>query len=202
MVYPSLAGTNVAQDFVELPSQLNENWLATHEVLSRFAVNTEGQPIPDALVAKILNSRTFNTGFAVTEYLSAAIVDMKLHTTPQGPDDPPIDVGAFERETLNALGMPAEIVMRHRTPQFGHIFQSDGYAAGYYSTCGPRFSITTPSRPSPKPATLTTPAWPKRLLDDILSVGDTIDPAQAYRNFRGRDPDVGAYLRSKGFQTA
>jgi peptidyl-dipeptidase Dcp len=202
VTYPSLAGTNVARDFVEFPSQLNENWLSTQAVLSRFAVNCDGQPIPQALVDKILKAGAFNTGFAVTEYLAAAIVDMKLHTMPQGPDDPPIDPDAFEAAALAEIGMPGEVVMRHRTAQFGHIFQSDGYAAGYYSYLWAEVldhdayeAFTAAGGPYD-------PAVARRLLDDIMSVGNTVDPAVAYRNFRGRDPDVGAYLRAKGFATA
>jgi peptidyl-dipeptidase Dcp len=202
VTYPSLAGTNVARDFVELPSQLNENWLSTQGVLSRFAVNSQGQPIPQALVDKILKAGSFNTGFAVTEYLAAAIVDMKLHTTPQGPDDPPIDVDAFETAALCELGMPGEVVMRHRTAQFGHIFQSDGYAAGYYSYLWAEVLDHDAYEAFTEAGGPYDPAVAQRLLDDIMSVGNTVDPAVAYRNFRGRDPDVGAYLRAKGFPTA
>ena len=199
VVYPSVSGTNVARDFVEFPSQLNENWLPTQAVLSRFAVDEKGQPIPQALVDKILKARTFDTGFAVTEYLAAAIMDMKLHTTPQGPGDPPIDPDTFEKQTLDSLGMPSEIVMRHRTSQFFHVFQSDDYAAGYYSYLWAEvldhdaFEAFTETGDPWKPAVA------KRLLDDIMSVGDTIDPALAFRRFRGRDPQVGGYLRAKGF---
>ena len=128
--YPSLAGTNVVRDFVEFPSQLNENWLLTPEVLSRFAVHHQtGKPIPPALVAKIKKASSFNQGFATVEYLASALVDMKLHLAA----DQPIDAAEFERSTLAALGMPAQMVMRHRTPQFAHIFSSDSYSAGYYS---------------------------------------------------------------------
>jgi len=202
VTYPSLAGTSVARDFVEFPSQLNENWLSTQAVLSRFAVNSDGQPIPQALVDKILKAGAFNTGFAVTEYLAAAIVDMKLHTTPQGPDDPPIDADAFEAAALAELGMPPEVVMRHRTAQFGHIFQSDGYAAGYYSYLWAEVLDHDAYEAFTEAGGPYDPAVAKRLLEDIMSVGNTVDPAVAYRNFRGRDPDVGAYLRAKGFPTA
>jgi peptidyl-dipeptidase Dcp len=199
VAYPSLSGTSVARDFVELPSQLNENWLSTHELLSRFAVNADGQSIPQDLVEKILKTRAFNTGFAVTEYLAAAIVDMKLHTTPLGLDDPPLDVDAFERETLAAIGMPPEVVMRHRTAQFGHIFQGEGYAAGYYSYLWAEVLDHDAFEAFTEAEGPYDPAVAQRLLDNILSVGDTVDPAVAYRAFRGRDPDVGAYLRAKGF---
>jgi peptidyl-dipeptidase Dcp len=202
VTYPSLAGTNVARDFVEFPSQLNENWLSTQAVLSRFAVNSEGQPIPEGLVDKILKAGSFNTGFAVTEYLAAAIVDMKLHTAPQGPNDPPIDPDAFEAAALAEIGMPGEVVMRHRTAQFGHIFQSDGYAAGYYSYLWAEVLDHDAYEAFTEAGGPYDPAVARRLLDDIMSVGNTVDPAVAYRNFRGRDPDVGAYLRAKGFPAA
>jgi peptidyl-dipeptidase Dcp len=128
--YPSLSGTSVARDFVELPSQVLEHWLSTPEALARFALHHQtGQPLPAELVAKIERSSTFNQGFDTVEFLSSALVDMKLHLARTMPIDP----GAFERDTLQALGMPSEIVMRHRTPQFGHIFAGDGYSAGYYS---------------------------------------------------------------------
>ena len=199
VTYPSVSGTNTDRDFVEFPSQLNENWLPTKEVLNRFAVDEQGKPIPQELVDKVLKAQTFNTGFTVTEYLAAAIMDMKLHTTPQGPSDPPIDPDKFEKQTLDALGMPSEIVMRHRTSQFFHVFQSDDYAAGYYSYLWAEvldhdaFEAFTSAKGPWDPATA------QRLHDDIMSVGDTVDPAEAFRRFRGRDPQVGAYLRAKGF---
>ncbi|HEX8821307.1 MAG TPA: M3 family metallopeptidase, partial [Archangium sp.] len=130
VTYPTLAGTAVARDYVEFPSQLLEHWLSTPEVLNRFALHAQtGQVIPKELVAKIEKAATFNQGFGTVEYLSSALVDMKLHLA----GDKTIDPDAFERETLTALGMPKEIVMRHRTPHFSHIFSGDGYSAGYYS---------------------------------------------------------------------
>jgi peptidyl-dipeptidase Dcp len=201
VVYPSVSGTNVARDFVEFPSQLNENWLPTKAVLSRFAVDEAGHPIPQALVDKILKAQTFDSGFTVTEYLAAAIMDMKLHTTPQGPGDPPIDPDAFEKQTLDALGMPSQIVMRHRTSQFFHVFQSDDYAAGYYSYLWAEVLDHDAFEAFTETGDPWNPAVAKRLKDDIMSVGDTVDPAEAFRRFRGRDPQVDAYLRSKGFPT-
>ena len=130
VTYPSLSGTAVARDYVEFPSQLMEHWLSTPEVLQRFALHYQtGKPIPQTLVDRIKRSATFNQGFATVEYLSAALIDMKLHLA----GDRKIDPDAFERETLAELGMPKEIVMRHRTPHFLHVFGSDGYSAGYYS---------------------------------------------------------------------
>jgi peptidyl-dipeptidase Dcp len=196
VTYPSLASPNQAQDFVEFPSQLNENWLSTPEVLSRFAVDVNGKPIPADLVAKIQKAKTFNQGFTVGEYLSAAIIDMKLHMV-----DPATigDPDGFEKIELAKLNMPSEIVMRHRTPQFQHIFASDGYAAGYYAYIWAEVldhdayeAFVEAGGPYDK-------ATAQRLRDNIMQVGYSVDPAVAYRNFRGRDPEVAAYLRSKGF---
>jgi peptidyl-dipeptidase Dcp len=194
--YPSLAGTNVVRDFVEFPSQLNENWLSTPEVLSRFAVHYEtGKPIPPGVVAKIKKASKFNQGFATVEYLASALVDMKLHLA----GDRPIDPAEFERTTLAALGMPAEMVMRHRTPQFGHIFSSDAYSAGYYSYLWAEVldhdafeAFTAAGGPYDKTVA-------KRLHDDIMVVGNSVDPGQAYRNFRGSDPKIDGLLRARGF---
>ena len=128
--YPSQSGTSVARDYVEFPSQLNEHWLETPEILNRFAVHYEtGESMPKELLEKIEKASTFNQGFATVEYLASALMDMKVHLA----DDPNIDPDAFERETLKELGMPDELPMRHRTPHFQHIFSSDSYSAGYYS---------------------------------------------------------------------
>jgi len=194
--YPSLSGTSVARDFVELPSQILEHWLPTPEVLTRFAVHFQtGQPIPPELVAKIEKSQTFNQGFDTVEYVASALVDMKLHLAGATPIDP----NAFERDTLKALGMPDEIVMRHRTPQFGHIFAGDGYSAGYYSylwsdtlTADAWEAFTSAGGPYD-------PALAKRLRDQVFSVGNTVDPTDAYRAFRGRDAGIDALMRKRGF---
>ncbi|HYN01053.1 MAG TPA: M3 family metallopeptidase [Vicinamibacteria bacterium] len=194
--YPSLSGTSVARDFVELPSQILEHWLSTPEVLSRFALHHQtAQPLPAELAAKIERSSTFNQGFDTVEFLSSAIVDMKLHLA----GSTPIDPDAFERDTLKALGMPAEIVMRHRTPQFGHIFAGDGYSAGYYSylwadtlTADAWEAFTEAGGPYDK-------AVARRFLERVLSVGNTVEPADAYRAFRGRDAGIDALMRDRGF---
>ena len=194
--YPSLAGTRVARDYVEFPSQILEHWLSTPEILDRFAVHCEtGQPIPPELVAKIRRAETFNEGFRTVEFLASAIVDMRLHLA----GETPIDPATFESRTLDALGMPAEIVMRHRTPHFNHIFADDGYSAGYYSYLWAD--------------TLTADAWEafteaggpwdaavaERLRRHVFSVGNTIDPADGYRAFRGRDPRIDGLMRKRGF---
>jgi peptidyl-dipeptidase Dcp len=194
--YPSLAGTNVVRDFVEFPSQLNENWLSTPEVLSRFAVHYQtGRPIPSRLAAKIKQASTFNQGFATVEYLAAALVDMKLHLA----GEQPIDVSEFERDTLAALGMPGEMVMRHRTPQFAHIFSSDAYSAGYYSYLWAEVLDHDAFEAFTEAGGPYDPAVAKRLHDDVMSVGNAVDPGQAYRNFRGADPKIDGLLRARGF---
>jgi peptidyl-dipeptidase Dcp len=196
VTYPSLSGTAVARDYVEFPSQLLEHWLATPEVLQRFALHYEtGKPIPQELVNKIKRAATFNQGFATVEYLSSALVDMKLHLA----GAQKIDADKFERETLEQLGMPREIVMRHRTPQFGHVFSSDGYSAGYYSylwsdvlTADAYGAFTETGGPYDKKTA-------QSLIKNIFSVGNTIDPAEAFRKFRGRDPQVSALMKKRGF---
>ena len=195
VTYPTQAGTNVATDFVEFPSQINENWLSTPEILSKFAVNAQGKPIPAELVAKINKAATFNQGFTVTEFMASAIYDMKIHLA-GGAD---IDPDKFEADLFTELKMPKEIVMRHRPTMFGHIFSGDGYAAGYYSYLQSEVldhdafeAFLENGGPYDK-------AMAKKYHDDIVSVGNTIDAAQAYRNFRGRDAKIDAYLRNKGF---
>ena len=198
VTYPSLAGTNVPRDYVEFPSQLLEHWLATPEVLQRFALHYQtGKPIPQALVDKITRSKTFNQGFATVEYLSAALVDMKLHLA----GDRKIDPDAFERETLAQLGMPKEIVMRHRLPHFLHVFSSDSYSAGYYSylwadvlTADAFGAFVEGKGPYDH-------AVAERLRKYVFSIGNTVDPAEAYRALRGRDPKVDALMKKRGFPT-
>ncbi|MBC7899281.1 MAG: M3 family metallopeptidase [Saprospiraceae bacterium] len=196
VTYPTVSGTNVARDYVEFPSQLLEHWLSTPEVLQKFAVHYQtGKPIPQVLVDRIAKASTFNEGFDTTEYLSSALVDMKLHLA----GDAKIDADKFERETLAALGMPNELVMRHRTPQFGHVFSGDGYSAGYYSylwsdvlTADSYGAFVEGKGPYDK-------AVGEKLRKNIFSVGNTIDPADAYRSFRGRDPQTDALMIKRGF---
>ncbi len=196
VTYPTLSGTNVPTDYVEFPSQLLEHWLSTPEVLNKFAVHYQtGKPMPQALVDKIKAASKFNQGFATTEYLASALVDMKLHLA----GDKKIDPSQFEKDTLASLGMPHELVMRHRTPQFGHIFSSDGYAAGYYSylwsdtlTADAFEAFTEAGGPYDKKVA-------DRLYKYVFSVGNTVDPAEAYRMFRGHDPDTKALMRDRGF---
>ena len=196
VTYPSLSGTSVATDYVEFPSQILERWISTPEVLQKFAVHYQtGKPIPQNLVDRIERASAFNQGFATVEYLSSALVDMKMHLAGAQKIDP----DAFERNTLAELGMPSELVMRHRTPQFGHVFSGDGYSAGYYSyiwsdviSADAYDAFVEAGSPYDK-------AVAERLRKYVFSVGNTIDPADAYRAFRGRDPKIEALMRKRGF---
>ena len=194
--YPSLGGSQ--RDFVEYPSQVNENWLLTRPVLEKFALHYQtGKPMPAELVEKIHKADTFNQGFATVEYLSSALVDMKLHLDPNGVVNP----DAFEKKTLAELGMPKEMVMRHRLPQFGHLFSSDAYSAGYYSYL---WSETMDADTWAAFEEVGDP-FDRTIADKfrtiILSTGNETDRAEAYRAFRGRDPDVKALLKRRGFPT-
>lgn len=192
--YPSFGGT--PRDFVEYPSQVNENWLLTQPVLSRFAKHYKtGQPMPASLIAKIEKASTFNQGFATAEYLSSAIVDMMLHMDPSGVVDP----DRFEREALAKIGMPRELVMRHRLPQFGHLFSSDAYSAGYYSYLWSETMDADTWAAFEETGNPFDKATADRFRRTLLSTGNETDRAEAYRAFRGRDPDVKALMRRRGF---
>ena len=194
VTYPGLSTT--PRDFVEYPSQVNEQWLLTRDVLDRFARHYQtGEAMPQRLVEKIQQSEKFNQGYATVEYLAAAILDMELHTRPDGQVDP----AAFEREQLAKIGMPREIALRHRLPHFDHLFGSDAYSAGYYS-----YLWSDVMAADTWQAFLEAGGpWDKkvadRLREHILSNGNTIDRAAAYRAFRGRDPEVKALLADRGF---
>jgi peptidyl-dipeptidase Dcp len=195
--YPGLSGT--PRDFVEFPSQVNEHWLLSRDVLDRYARHYQtGAAMPQALLDKIAASNTFNQGFATVEYLASAIVDMKLHTVPDGVVDP----DRFERETLQSIGMPREIVMRHRLPQFGHLFQSDAYSAGYYSYLWSDVMVADTLADFAQAGGDWDKATADRFATVLLSTGNETDRAAAYRAFRGRDPDVDALLKKRGFPTS
>lgn len=195
VTYPTLSGTAVSRDYVEFPSQLNEHWLTTPEVLNQFAVHYEtGEPIPQDLLDKIEKAATFNQGFATTEYLASALIDMKLHMA--GGD--PIDADKFERETLAALNMPEEIVMRHRTPHFNHIF-AGGYHAGYYSYLWADTLTADAAEAFKEAGSFYDEETAASLRKNIMSVGNTIDTAEGFRAFRGRDVEVDALMRDRGF---
>ena len=199
VTYPSLAGTSVARDFVEFPSQLFERWLPTSELLGRFALHhATGEPMPEAMVAKIKRAHTFSKGFDTVEYLASAIVDMKAHLAVD-----PIDPPAFEAQVLAEIGMPREMVMRHRLPNFGHIFAGEGYAAGYYDYIwADTLTADAAEAFAEAPGGFYDDGLAARLLSDIMSVGDTVDAAEAFRRFRGRDVGIDALMRDRGFPIA
>lgn len=195
VTYPSLSGTAVARDYVEFPSQLLEHWLATPEVLNKFALHYKtNQPLPTILVERLEKAANFNEGFATVETISSSFVDMKLHLTTET-----INPHKFENDVLQEINMPSEIVMRHRIPQFAHIFSSDGYAAGYYSylwadviNADAYEAFLEGKGPYDKEIS-------KRLYDAVLSVGNTIDNEKMYENFRGRVPESNALMRARNF---
>lgn len=195
--YRSQAGTRVSRDYVEFPSQILEHWLSTPEVLQRFAIHHQnGQPLPAELLEKIRAAAQFNQGFDTVEFLASAIVDMRIHTLDTGE----IDVAAIEREILQQIGMPAEIVMRHRLPHFSHLFSSDSYSAGYYSYLwADALTADAAEAFEQAPGQFFDAAVARRLADEVLSVGDTVAAEVSYRRFRGRDVDTAALLRKRGF---
>ncbi|USQ96041.1 M3 family metallopeptidase [Caulobacter sp. RL271] len=195
--YPTVSGTNVARDYVEFPSQLNEHWLPTPQVLNQFALHYQtGKPIPQPLVDKIEAAGKFGEGFGTTEYLASALIDMKLHLA----GDVDIDPDKFEREELAKLNMPKEIVMRHRTPQFGHVFSGDGYSAGYYSYLwADTLTADAAEAFAEAPGKFYDKVVAKRLYETIMSKGNTVDPVEQFRAFRGRDVKIGALMRKRGF---
>lgn len=194
ITYPGLGGT--PRDFVEYPSQVNENWLMTPYILSTYALHYKtGEPIPKELVDKIQASQTFNEGFSTVEYLSSAIVDMKLHNRAEPVTDP----DAFERETLTEIGMPKEIVMRHRLPQFNHLFSSDAYSAGYYSYLWSETMDADTWAAFEESGSVWDKDTAERFRKILLSTGNETDRKEAYREFRGRDPEVKYILKKRGF---
>jgi peptidyl-dipeptidase Dcp len=194
ITWPGLGTT--PRDFVEYPSQVHENWVLTPYVLQTYARHFQtGEPIPQALVDKIKTSSTFSQGFATVEYLSSAILDMKLHHRA----DAPTDIAAFERDTLKEIGMPKEMIMRHRLPHFNHLFSSDAYSAGYYSYLWSETMDADTWAAFEESGDVWNPALAASFNKILLSTGNETDRAEAYRAFRGRDPDVNALLRKRGF---
>ena len=198
--FPRLAGTNVARDFVELPSQLFEHWLEEPEVLEKFARHTEtGEPMPKALLDKMVAARNFNQGFSTVEFLGSALVDMDYHAL-ENPGD--IDVAAFERDALARIGMPQEISMRHRSTHFLHIFGGEGYSAGYYSYMWSEVLDADGFGAFKEAGSAFDQATADRLHTYIYSAGGLRDYEQAYRLFRGRDPKIDALLEGRGLNAA
>jgi peptidyl-dipeptidase Dcp len=195
VAYPTLNGG--VRDYTELQSQLMERWLQTDAVIDNYLVHVEtGEPIPDELVAKIRNAATFNQGFETTEFLASALMDMKYHTM----DPAGLDVDAFEREALAELGMPDEIVMRHRSPHFTHAFSGEGYSAGYYSYLWADVLVADAAEAfAEAPGGYYDQDLAANLVEHIYAIRNAVDPADAYRAFRGRDAEVDALLRDRGF---
>jgi len=193
--YPTLNGG--VRDYTEFQSQLLERWLSTDEVITQFLVHHKtGEVIPKELVAKIKNAATFNQGFATTEYLASALMDMKYHTT----DPENIDPDIFERETLANLNMPKEIVMRHRSPHFGHVFSGEGYSAAYYGYMWADVLTSDASEAFKEaPGGFYDKEVADKLVKYLFAPRNSLDPAEAYRKFRGRDAKIDAIMRDRGF---
>jgi len=195
MTYPGLNGS--LWDAIEFQSQLLERWLTTDKVIDNYLVHYKtGEPMPKSLVEKIKKAATFNEGFKTTEYLASALVDLKFHTSdPEG-----IDPDAFERKALAELGMPEEIVMRHRTPHFSHIFSGEAYSAGYYSYMWAEvLSADAAEAFAEAPGGFYDKDVGARLVKYLFQAQNSTDPGEAYRAFRGRDPSVDALKRDRGF---
>jgi len=197
VTYPEIAGTNVATDFVELPSQLYEHWLEQPDLLRRFALHYQtGEPMPEALLQRLIAARNFNRGFATVEYVACALVDLDFHSLSEPQD---IDPGAFETKALARISMPDEIAMRHRPPHFAHIFAGGGYAAGYYSYMWSEVLDADAFEAFEETGDVFDRTTAKRLHDFIYAAGGSRDPAEAYKAFRGRLPSADALLRKRGF---
>jgi len=194
--YPGLATT--PRDFVEYPSQVHEMWVMTKPILDKYALHYKTKkPMPQALIKKVEASKQFNQGYATVEYLSSASVDMALHTT----KDESIDPAAFEKATLEKIGAPKEVAMRHRLPQFNHLFTSDSYSAGYYSYLWSEVMDSDTREAFLEAGNVFDKATADKMRKFILAPGNTTDRTEAYRQFRGRDPEVSALLKKRGFPT-
>lgn len=200
VTYPRISGTSVFTDFVELPSQLYEHWFERPEVLRRFALHSKtGEPIPEALLKKLLDARTFDQGCTTLEYVSSALIDMEFHALKSADK---LDVDKFERDELARIEMPDEIVMRHRPPHFGHIFSGGGYAAGYYSYMWSEVLDSDAFRAFEETGDIFDPATAKKLRDHIYSAGGSRDPEELYIAFRGKLPTPDALLERRGLVDA
>jgi peptidyl-dipeptidase Dcp len=190
-----VAGTSVSRDFVELPSQLYEHWLTVPEILEKHAVHHRtGEPMPKALLDKMLSARSFNAGFATVEFTASALVDMAYHARAEAPANPM----AFEAATLDELDMPEAIAMRHRTPQFGHVFAGDGYSAGYYSYMWSEVLDADAFAAFEETGDVFDAETASRLRTHIYSAGGSKDPEVLYTAFRGKMPSPEAMMEKRG----
>jgi peptidyl-dipeptidase Dcp len=196
VTYPRISGTSTVRDYVELPSQIYEHWLEAAPVLAQFTHYKTGEAIPAELLVRLKAARNANIGFETVEMISSALLDMAYHSRPAGEA---IDADALERETLERIGMPREIALRHASPHFLHIFSGDGYSAGYYSYLWSEVLDADGFKAFEEAGDPFDPATAGRLYSYIYSGGGSRDFAEAYRLFRGRDPDIGALLEQRGF---
>ena len=195
VTYPSVAGTSVARDFVELPSQLYEHWLTVPAVLSQHARHVKtGEAMPSELLDKVLAAKTYGAGFNTVEFTSSALVDIAFHTADEVPDD----VIAFEKQTLERIGMPGSIIMRHRTPHFAHVFAGDGYSAGYYSYMWSEVLDADAFSAFEEVGDAFDEAMAQRLHDHVYSAGGSVDPEDTYKAFRGKMPSIDAMIEKRG----
>lgn len=192
--YGYISGTSVARDFVELPSQLYEHWLEVPEVLQKFATHAEtGEPIPSALLDRLLAAQTYDMGFATVEYVASALVDLAFHKK-----DAPEDPMAKQAEVLTNIGMPAAITMRHATPHFAHVFAGDGYSSGYYSYMWSEVMDADAFEAFREAGDPFDAETAKKLETHILSAGGSKEADVLYTAFRGRMPGVDALLKGRG----
>ena len=200
VTYPFVSGTSVARDFVELPSQLYEHWFSETEVLQKYALHHEtGEPMPADLLERLLAAKNFNQGFQTVEYVASALVDLELHLL-SGKE--PFDATEFEKKVLGDIGMPREIIMRHRTPHFAHVFSGDGYSSGYYSYMWSEVMDADAFDAFSEAGDIFDGATAKKLYEHIYSAGGSVDPAELYTAFRGRMPKIDALLRHRGLKDA
>ncbi|MBP2237793.1 peptidyl-dipeptidase Dcp [Sinorhizobium kostiense] len=193
VTYPTVSGTGVSRDFVELPSQLYEHWLTVPDILKTYAVHYRtGEPMPEELLDKVLAARTFNSGFATVEFTASALVDMAYHTA-----EAVTDPAELEAATLERIGMPSSIVMRHRSPHFLHVFSGDGYSAGYYSYMWSEVLDADAFAAFEETGDPFDPEMAAKLKAHIYSVGGAIDAEDAYKNFRGKLPSPDAMLAKR-----
>jgi peptidyl-dipeptidase Dcp len=200
VTYPTVAGTSVLTDWVELPSQLYEHWLEQPDILRRFAIHARtGRAMPDDLLKRLLAARNFNRGFATVEFVASALFDLDAHLLT---DTTGFEVGAFEQASLARMGMPAEIVMRHRPTQFAHVFSGGGYASAYYSYMWSEVLDADAFAAFQETGDIFDPAMAKKLHDHVYSAGGKSDPEALYTAFRGRLPTADALLKQRGFAPA
>ena len=200
VTYPAISGTSVLTDWVELPSQLYEHWLQRPEILRKFAVHYRtGEPMPEELLRRLLVARTFNQGFATVEYVASALVDLDIHSQASADG---FDIGAFEKASLDRIGMPAEIVMRHRPTHFGHVFSGGGYASAYYSYMWSEVMDADAFAAFEETGDIFDAGTAKKLHDNVYASGGSRDPAELYTAFRGRLPTPDALLKRRGLVDA